>query len=107
MSGFGRTWNGNVIKPCRAHSCRYPVNGIAVRPERHGNVADHNRRHPLATRHYGPSPEANRKATEAAAGGKATTEADAGGRQSCIPPDIADHSVYGCARIDNGENSQA
>jgi len=30
MSGFGRTSHENVIKPCRALSCRYPVNGVAV-----------------------------------------------------------------------------
>ena len=68
---------------------------------------NHNSRdRPLATQHYRPSAEANSKATEAAAGGKATTEADAGGKRSCISPDIANHSVYGRARISIGKTSQ-
>ena len=78
-----------------------------MRPERHGNVANHSGRYyPVATQHYRPSAEANSKATEAAAGGKATTEADAGGKQSCISPEIANHSVYGCARVSIGKTSQ-
>ena len=45
---YGRTSYENVIKPCRALSCRYPVNCIAVQPHRHGNVTNRNGlRHPL------------------------------------------------------------
>ena len=78
-----------------------------MRPERHRNVANHSGRyHPIAARHYRPGAEANSKATEAAAGGKATTAADAGGTQSCISPEIVNHSVYGCARVGIGKTSQ-
>ena len=78
-----------VVKLRRALSYRYPVNYIAVRPERCGSVANRNRRRHLASQHHGRSAEAS---------GKATTEAGAGGN-SCISPDSANRSnVIGFAR---------
>jgi hypothetical protein len=58
-----------VVKPCRAFSCRYLVNCIAVRPERHGNVANRNRLRHRASQDHGRSAEAGGQATEAGAGG--------------------------------------
>jgi hypothetical protein len=83
MSGFGRTSHENFIKPCRALSCRYPVNCIIMRPERHRSVAN-----PASQRHD-RSAEAGGKATEAA--GK-TAKARSVGKYSCIWPGITDHS---------------
>jgi hypothetical protein len=106
-----------VVKLCRALSCRYPVNCIAVRSERDGSVANRNRlRHP-ASQHHGRRAEAGGKATEAAADGKATTEADAGDKHGCISPDIANRSnaictanrsnAGACERFSNGEVCRA
>src|SRR5262249_8977383 len=101
MSGFGRTCRENVIKPCRALSCRCPVNCIVMRPERHGNVAN-----PASQRHD-RSAEAGGEATEAAARSKAA-EPESGGNHSCISPDIADRSKAGtCERFSNGEACRA
>ena len=68
-SGFGRTSYEDVIKPRRALSCRHPVNCVAVRLHRRGNVANHTRlRHPASQRH-GRGAEASGKATTAAGNG--------------------------------------
>jgi hypothetical protein len=83
MSGFGRTSHESFIKPCRALSCRYPVNCIVMRPERHRSVAN-----PASQRHD-RSAEAGGKATEAA--GK-TAKARSVGKHSCIWPGITDRS---------------
>ena len=99
-----------VVKPCRALSCRYPVNCIAVRPERYGSVANRNRlRHPASYRH-GHSAEAGGKATEA---GSNAAKARSGGKHSCISPDIATRpspigtanrsKTGGCERFSDGE----
>ena len=83
-SGFGRTCDEIAIKLCRALSCRYPVDSIAVWPVRYGNVT--NRR--SASRRHGRSTEADGKATQAWEGDN----------HRCIPPDIASHaSVIACA----------
>jgi hypothetical protein len=59
MSGFGKTSHENVITPCRALSCRYPVNCIVMRPERRSNGANPNAlgRH-RSSKHHGPGAEA-------------------------------------------------
>jgi hypothetical protein len=60
---FGRTCHEIVVKLCRALSCRYRVNCIAVRSERDGSVANRNTiRHP-ASWHHGQRAEAGGKAT--------------------------------------------
>ena len=100
---LGRTGHEIVVKLCRALSCRYPVNCIAVLPERYGNVANRNRlRHP-ASWHHGRSAEAGGKATKARSGDK----------HSCNSPDIANRSnanrsnASGCARFSTREACQA
>ena len=45
FAGFGSTSHENVIKPCRALSCRDPVNFVVVRPKRHGSLANHAKLH--------------------------------------------------------------
>jgi hypothetical protein len=103
MSGFGRTSDENVIKPCRALSCRYPVNCVAVRPKRTGSVANRSRlRHP-ASQHHRRSAEASGKA--ATAGGNAVTRVRSGDTPR---PDLAIHSnrdwnAGGCAESCHGE----
>jgi hypothetical protein len=110
MSGFGKTSHENVIKPCRALSCRYPGNCVAVWPRRSGNVANRNGlRHP-ASQHHSHSAEAGGKATEA---GSNAAKARSGGKHSCISPDIATRpspigtanrsKTGGCERFSNGE----
>ena len=70
MSGFGRTSHENVIKPFRTLSYRYPVNLVAVRPERHRSVANRNRLRRSASQHHGRRAEAGGKAESS--GGNAT-----------------------------------
>ena len=102
ISGFGRTSYENGIRLRRVLSYRYPVNRIAVQPERYGNVTNRNGlRHPASQRH-GRSAEASGKA--ATAGGNATRV------RSGTPsgPDIAIHSngdwdAVGCAGSCHGE----
>jgi hypothetical protein len=111
MSGFGRTCNENVIKPCR-----YPVSCIVVRPEQYGIVANRNELRQPASQHHGRTAEGGDKTTEAAASGKAT-EAESGGKRSCISPGITDHSnaigtancskAGACERFSNGEACRA
>jgi hypothetical protein len=72
-----------VVKLRRALSDRYPVNRIAVQPERYGNVTNRNGPCRPASQHHGRSAEASGEAT---AGGKACT------RGSCISPDSANRS---------------
>ena len=88
-----------VIRLCRALGCRYPVNRIAVRPQRSGSAA--NRRH--ASHHLGRRAEASGKA--ATAGGNVT-----GVRSGGTPrgPDIGirsngDWDVGDCAGSDHGK----
>jgi hypothetical protein len=105
--GLGAHGHEIVVKPCRALNCRYPVNCIAVRPERYRSVANRNRFRYPAAKHHGRSAEAGGKAIQAAAVGKAT-EAAAGGEHSCISPDAANHSnTIACARFSNGEACRA
>jgi hypothetical protein len=97
MCRFGRTCCENVVKPCRALSCRYPVNCIVMRPERHRSVAN-----PASQRHD-RSAEAGGKAESS--GGNAT-RVRSGGTPS--GPDIAIHSngdwdAVGCAGSCHGE----
>ena len=102
MSGFGRTCNENVIKPCR-----YPVSCIVVRPEQYGIVANRNELRQPASQHHGRTAE----------GGDKATEAESGGKRSCIPLDLASHSnAIGAAnrakagayeRFSNGEACRA
>src|SRR5215467_14242642 len=66
-----------VVKLRRALSYRYPVNRIAVQPERYGNVTNRNGPRRPASQHHGRRAEASGEAT---AGGKAGT------RVSCISP---------------------
>jgi hypothetical protein len=68
----------------RALSYRYPVNRIAVQPERYGNVTNRNGRSCPASQHHGRSAEASGEAT---ADGKAGT-----GGKSCISPGSANLS---------------
>ena len=96
---FGRTSYENVIKPCRALSCRYPVNCVAVWPHRRGNLANHTKLH--ASQRHDRSAEASGKA---ATGGKVTRVRSGGTPR----PDIAIHSngdrdAVVCARFDNSE----
>ena len=63
------TSHENVIKPCRALSCRTPINCIVMQPERRSNGANPNAlgRH-RSSKHHGPGAEAARcQAREAAA----------------------------------------
>lgn len=79
-----------VAKLSRALTRRYPVNCIAVRPERYGSVANRNRVRYPASRHHD-------RCTEA--GGKAK-QAEAGDDHSCISPDTANLSnTVACARF--------
>jgi len=80
-----------VVKPCSALSCRYPFNGIVVRPERYGNVANPaSQRHDPTRRgrwlgHRGRWP-----------GHKARSD----GKHSCIATDIGNRSNAGaCERF--------
>lgn len=92
MSGFGGAYREVAIKRCRAFSYRYPLNCIAVRPERHGSLANRNRSRQPASQHHGPGTEASGQAAPGGAGGKATKADAAGGKQDCSPPDIASAS---------------
>ena len=102
ISGFGRTSYENVIAPCRALSCRCPVDRVA---ERHGSRANRNRPHQPASQHHGRGAEAGGKA-----GGKTTEAGAAGGKQGCSSPDIAspsnatDISSKTGARFSDGED---
>jgi len=101
MSGFGRTSYENVIKPCRALSCRDPVNFVVVRPKRHGSLANHAKLH--SSQRHGRSAEASGKA--ATAGGNATRVRSGGTPRG---PDLAIHSngdwnAGGCAGACHGE----
>src|ERR1700688_861460 len=88
-----------VAKLSRALTRRYPVNCIAVRPERYGSVANRNRVRYPASRHHGRCTEAGGKAKQAEAGGKAK-QAEAGDDHSCISPDTANLSnTVACARF--------
>ena len=115
MSGFGRTSHENVVKPYRALGRCYPVDGIAVWPERYGGVANRNRVRYPASQHHGCSTEAGGKAVQAAAGGKATeataggeaTEAAAGGEHSCISPAANHSNTIACARFSISEACRA
>ena len=101
MSEFGRTCCENVIKRCRALSCRYPVNCIVMRTERYGSFAN-----PAPQRHD-RSAETGGQAKEA--GGK-TAKARSVGRHGCISPDSAgaNHSnANACARFSHGEARRA
>jgi hypothetical protein len=91
MSGFGRTCNENVIKPCRALSCGDPVNCVIVRPERHGNLANHAK-----------LPSSQRHGHGAGAKGEAATEAGAGGKHWCSFPERTSHADGGS---DSGRNA--
>jgi hypothetical protein len=89
-----------VVKLRRALSYRYPVNRIAVLPERYGNVSNRNRRRRPASQHHGRGAEASGEAT---AGGKA----GAGGN-SCISPDSANPSnATASARFSTSEDCGA
>jgi hypothetical protein len=101
MSGFGRTCNENVIKPCRALSCRYLVNFVIVRPKRHGSLANHAKLY-----------SSQRHGHAAGAKGKAATEGAAGGKYWCSFPERAGHpddgsnsgrDAVGCAGSCHGE----
>ena len=99
---YGRTSYENVIKPCRALSCRYPVNCVAVRP-RAARQCHKPHRARTASQHHGRSAEASGKA--ATAGGN-VTRVRSGGTPS--GPDIAIHSngdwdAVGCAGSCHGE----
>ncbi len=72
---------------CRAIRPRYFVNCIAVRPERHGSVANRDRLRRHASQRHGRSAEAGGKAT---ASGNATSAE--GGKHGFISPDIANRS---------------
>ena len=92
-----------VIRLRCALSYRYPVNRIAERPERYGNVTNRNGLRHSASQHHGRSAEASGKA--ATAGGNAT-RVRSGGTPS--GPDIAIHSngdwdAVGCAGSCHGE----
>jgi hypothetical protein len=93
-----------VVTFCRALSCRYLVNCIAVRPKRYGSVANRNRlRH--SSQHHGRRAEAGGKATEA--GGKAT-RVRSGGKHGCTSPDIPTRTnAIARARFDNGQACRA
>jgi hypothetical protein len=99
---IGRTSYENIVEPCCALSCRYPVDRIA---ERHSSLADRNRPQP-ASQHHGPGAEAGSKA--APAGGRRCR-----GKQGRCSPDIAspsnapdDRSKAG-ARSSDGEDCRA
>jgi hypothetical protein len=68
----------NVVKPCRALSCRDPVNCVVVRPEWHGSLANHSK-----------LPSSQRHRHGAGAKGEAATEAGADGKHRCSPPERA------------------
>src|SRR5882757_4192403 len=88
MSVLDLTGDGHeiVVKLRRALSYRYPVNRIAVQPERYGNVTNRNGLRRPASQHHGRRAEAGGKA--ASAGGTAT-RVRSGGKHSGISPDIA------------------
>ena len=77
---FGRTSHGNAIRPCRALSCRDPVNFVIVRPKRHGSLANHAKLH-----------SSQRHGHAAGAKGEAATAAAAGGKHRCRSPERAGH----------------
>ena len=100
-AGFGSTNYENVIKPCRALSCRDPVNLVVVRPERHGSLANHAK-----------LPASQRHGHGAGAKGEAATEAGAGGKHWCSFPERAGRpgdgsnsgrDAVGCAGSCHGE----
>lgn len=101
ISGFGRTSRENVIKPCRALSCRDPVNFVIVRPKRHGSLANHAKLHSSQRHGHG-----------AGAKGEAATEAGADDKHWCSSPERAGHpddgsnsgrDAVGCAGACHGE----
>src|SRR3954463_5941600 len=74
---LGRTSYEDVITCCRALSCRYPGNCVAVWPRRSGNVASRTKLH--ASRHHGRGAKASDEATQAGAGSN----------HKCRPPESA------------------
>jgi hypothetical protein len=96
---YGRTSYENVIEPCRALNCRYPVNCAAVQPHRRGNVANHTKR--PASQHHGRSAEAN---GEAATRGKVTRVRSGGTpRPGIAIRSNGDRNAGGCAGAHHGE----
>jgi hypothetical protein len=81
---IGRTSRENVIKPCRALSCRDPVNFVVVRTKRHGSLANHAKLHSSQRHGYG-----------AGAKGEAATAAGTGGKHGCRFPERAGHPDHG------------
>jgi hypothetical protein len=76
-----------VVDFCHAISRRYFINCSAVRPERHGSIANRNRLR-CASTHHGRSVEA----------GSEATQGEANGKRGGIPPGIVSHSnAIGCA----------
>ena len=78
---LSRIWEGDgheiVVNLSRALGCRYPVNRVAVRPRRRGNVANHTKLSHLASQRHGPGAEP---------GGEATSQAGAVGKHWCRSP---------------------
>lgn len=89
-----------LVKLCRPLSDCHPVNDIT---ERHGSLANRNRRRHPASHHHGRSAEA---CGEATAGGKAGAGGNRG--NSCISPDSGNpSSATGSARFSTGEDCGA
>jgi hypothetical protein len=101
-----------VIEPCRVLLSRYPVNRIAVRPERYGTGANRNSLRQPASEHHRRRTEAGSKAAQAEAGGKRSAIA---AHLSGIPRDINGISrdaprrwhAIGCAGFSDGKACEA
>ena len=89
-----------LVKPCRTLGDCHPVNDIAVRPERCGNVANRKRRGHRTSRHRDRGAETRDETT---ASGKATTESGAGGDNCSSPGSASPSNTAAGARFSTGE----